>query len=153
MQPDTYHPAPIDRFEGEWRFLSNFALCRIVLDDVTYPSVEHAYQAAKSFDPAHRAMCHMCTAGTAKTLGRRVVVRPDWESIKLDVMYGFLRQKFAPGTLMLPGLLRTGDAMLIEGNDWGDRYWGVCNGQGANMLGQLLMDVRAERRARGDVGR
>lgn len=33
-----------------------------------------------------------------------------------------------------------------EGNTWGDTFWGICGGQGSNMLGQLLMDVRAARR-------
>ena len=39
-------------------------------------------------------------------------------------------------------LLETGDSELIEGNVWGDTFWGICNGQGSNMLGVLLTYVR-----------
>ena len=46
------------------------------------------------------------------------------------------------GTLLEPLLLATGDAELIEGNNWGDTYWGKCNGQGLNRLGILLMQIR-----------
>jgi predicted NAD-dependent protein-ADP-ribosyltransferase YbiA (DUF1768 family) len=44
-------------------------------------------------------------------------------------------------------LLETGDAELIEGNDWGDTFWGVCGGKGNNFLGKLLMEVRKELRS------
>ena len=32
----------------------------------------------------------------------------------------------------------------IEGNTWNDTFWGVCNGQGQNWLGKILMLVRSE---------
>lgn len=41
-------------------------------------------------------------------------------------------------------LLATGNEELIEGNKHGDHFWGVCNGHGENMLGKLLMQLRAE---------
>lgn len=41
-------------------------------------------------------------------------------------------------------LLATGGVELIEGNDWGDAFWGVCGGYGQNWLGVLLMLVRSE---------
>ena len=43
-------------------------------------------------------------------------------------------------------LCETGDADLVEGNTWGDKFWGVCEGKGKNMLGLLLMQVRAAAR-------
>ena len=42
---------------------------------------------------------------------------------------------------------RKADALLEEGNTWGDRVWGVCQGQGENRLGKILMKVREELRA------
>ena len=41
-------------------------------------------------------------------------------------------------------LVETGTEELVEGNDWGDTYWGVCKGTGKNMLGKILMEVREE---------
>lgn len=46
-----------------------------------------------------------------------------------------------------PRLLETGEAYLEEGNDCGDRVWGVYQGQGENRLGKILMKVRAELRS------
>lgn len=62
------------------------------------------------------------------------------------VMLQLLRQKFLGDEELRRKLLRTGDAMLVEGNYWGDTYWGVCFGSGKNMLGKLLMQVREELR-------
>lgn len=56
-------------------------------------------------------------------------------------MRDLLDLKFADPALAAL-LLATGDADLVEGNDWGDRFWGVCDGAGANMLGRLLMELR-----------
>ena len=41
-------------------------------------------------------------------------------------------------------LLATGDAVLQQGNTWGDRYWGkdLRTGEGENHLGRLLMERR-----------
>lgn len=58
--------------------------------------------------------------------------RPDWEDVKVDIMLGLLRQKFQHPELGAK-LLATGDAYLVEGNTWGDTFWGVFNGKGQNI--------------------
>jgi len=134
----------INRFVGPYRFLSNFWPCLIVLDDEPYSSVEHAYQAGKTNDENWRRRVQMeVKAGGAKRLGRKVPLRPDWEEVKVEFMLSLLRQKFNEPKLM-EQLLSTRDSELIEGNDWHDYYWGVCNGRGENWLGKLLMRVREE---------
>ena len=131
----------IESFQGKHRFLSNFWPARVKLDDVEYPTVENAYQAAKTLSGRHVFLS--CRAGDAKRLGRGVTLRPDWEAVKVETMRGLLRQKFAAEPLRSM-LIETGDARLVEGNTWGDRFWGVCGGAGQNMLGHLLMSVRDE---------
>lgn len=129
-------------FNGAFRFLSNFWTVDVVLDGVTYPSVENAYQAAK-VRPEERQPFVNCSAAVAKRRGREVKIAADWEEVKVDIMRDLLAQKFAPGTRLAGALLDTGDATLIEGNTWGDTFWGKCRGQGRNMLGELLMAQRA----------
>lgn len=132
----------IDSFSGRYRFLSNFYLCNIVYGYEMYPSVEHAYQAAKTNDLAARDKIRKAnTCSLAKRLGRLVIIREDWESIKRNIMYSLLIKKFTHVDLRQL-LLQTGDSILVEGNHWGDQYWGVCNGKGSNYLGKLLMRVR-----------
>ena len=90
-----------------------------------------------------RAIDNDSTTGLAKKMGRSVSLRPDWEDIKDDIMLEGLYRKFADDELA-DWLVDTGDEELVEGNWWGDRYWGVCNGVGQNKLGKLLMKVRSE---------
>ena len=59
-------------------------------------------------------------------------------------MYDCLVSKFKLDKVLRFKLLDTYPAELIEGNTWGDTYWGVCNGAGKNMLGKLLMKLRDE---------
>lgn len=143
---------PIEEFQGQYRWLSNFWPAPVELDGVTYPSVEHAYQASKTY-PEHRELFHTCTAGQAKRLGRQVEMRPEFQDKKVHIMDQLIKQKFAFGTELAECLLDTGNAYIMEGNHWGDTFWGVCHGKGQNFLGRLIMDQRdrlfAEERNRG----
>jgi len=64
-------------------------------------------------------------------------------------METLLREKFSKDPELRAKLLNTGTSKLVEGNTWGDRFWGVCRGQGENNLGRLLMKVREELRNQG----
>jgi ribA/ribD-fused uncharacterized protein len=130
----------IDEFQGEYRWLSNFWVARVELDGVFYPTVENAYQAAKA-PPGSREPFVSCTPTQAKKMGRVFEVE-DWPARKVGVMRALLAEKFAHGTPMAERLLATGAARLVEGNAWGDVFWGVCKGRGENMLGRLLMARR-----------
>lgn len=128
----------INSFSGEYRFLSNFY---ITADG---KSVEHYYQAAKACNITdYLRIINAETPGQAKRLGRGIEIRQDWDDIKLVVMEQLLIKKFSDYELARK-LLETGDAILIEGNEWGDVYWGVCNGIGWNHLGRTLMKIRDE---------
>jgi ribA/ribD-fused uncharacterized protein len=134
----------IESFNGPYSFLANFAPCS-VMDDLglIYPTVENAYQASKALDKSEREAFITVAPGAAKRLGSKLPLRPDWELEKLWVMFSLLMQKFSKSPLK-DQLLETAGSELVEGNNWGDTYWGVCNGVGQNMLGKLLMAVRDE---------
>ena len=112
---------------------------------VVYRSVEHAYQAAKASTQAERELIiNAPTPMEAKELAATFVLPEGWADRKVGVMRAFLCRKFAPGTDFAAQLLATGDAHLVEGNNWGDDFWGCCSGSGANHLGRLLMELRSE---------
>lgn len=139
---------PITSFRNEYAFLSNFYAVPVDLDDKTYPTLEHAFQAAKTLDDRERFNIYQAsTPGRAKRLGRRVTLRQDWNEIRYDIMYDLVYNKFIDHEMMV-ALLNTGDADIIEGNSWHDNYWGVCMcgrcNTGINQLGNILMDVREE---------
>ena len=134
----------ISDFRGEYRWLSNFYSCQIVLDGKIYPSTEHAYQAAKTLDENEREQIRIAPKfRDAKNLGKKVTKRSDWDEVKIAVMKECLRQKFERPDLR-EKLLATGNQKLIEGNTWMDQFWGICNGIGSNHLGKLLMALREE---------
>jgi len=145
---EGYSEETIDNFSGEYRWLSNFELSDnvndyfIMLDGDKYRSVEHAYQAAKTLNILERWHIRAAiTSGKAKRLGMTVTLRKNWDNIKLQVMYDCLIQKFSyPYFKEL--LIATHPKILIEGNTWGDTFYGVCNGIGQNNLGKLLMSIR-----------
>ena len=140
----------IGPFENEYAFLSNFHLSPIFFEGIEFPSVEHAFQAAKTLDRAQRKkIAAASTAAKSKKMGRAVDLRGDWESAKIVVMRALLETKFQDRDLR-ETLLATGDEELVELNWWHDRFWGVCTGgqrcscdhEGENMLGKLLMALR-----------
>lgn len=136
----------IDDFRGPYRFLSNFQSCVVYYEGLRYPTTEHAYQAAKTLDMTLRAQfASLATPREAKRLGRTVKLREGWDSMKLGVMRELLRQKFSDLNPALRDALKaTGEELLVEGNTWGDRYWGICGGVGDNHLGRILMEIRSE---------
>lgn len=133
----------ITSFSREYDFLSNFKWCEVEYDGMKFPSVEHAYQSAKTIK-ANRHLFLTGTAGQAKKIGQDVPMVNNWQDIKVGVMISLLRQKFAPGSELARKLIMTMDAELVEGNWWGDTFWGVCRGKGQNVLGKLLMQIRTE---------
>lgn len=146
----------ISVFDGDFSFLSNFYPSSITISGETYPTVEHAFQALKTYDvEARRLIAAAPTPGKAKAMGRAVVLRKDWEEIKEDVMKICLKAKFDIPELR-EKLLATGDAYLVEGTVWHDNEWGSCNCDrckniiGKNKLGNALMAIREE--IRNDIG-
>lgn len=143
--------AEINFFKDEFRFLSNFADVSVFLDEMQFPSVEHAYVAAKTLDMVLRHEIQICpNAGKVKRLGKKIAIRLDWDEIKVSVMKTLTRQKFNQEPFK-SALLATGDAFIREGNTWGDVFWGQTvnkNGEwcGENNLGIILMNLRDELR-------
>lgn len=149
----------INRFIGKYKVLSNFEPAFVTFEGLTFPTVEHAYVAAKSLDKKFRrdiALMGMRQAGLAKKWGRTATLRSDWEKIKVDIMEMLLLQKFNPEkkdvalryNVYYKVLKETGDELLVEGNFWHDNFWGNCicenciKIEGKNQLGVSLMKVR-----------
>ena len=134
----------ITNFSNEYNWLSNFYPCVIEYESIKYSSVEHAFVAAKtnSLD-IRQLISRIPTPGLVKKIGKHLILRDDWEQVKLNIMRELLLKKFQIPELK-ELLLSTGNTALVEGNTWGDTFWGVCNGEGSNYLGKLLMGIRIE---------
>ena len=96
---------------------SNFSIHRIFLKDKLWPTSEHYFQAQKFAGTEHEEAVRVApTAKIAAEMGRdrKRPLRPDWESVKDDVMREAVRAKFTQHKELRELLLSTGDAELIE---------------------------------------
>lgn len=136
----------ISRFIEEYYFLSNFYPASVEYNGLTYKNSEAAFQAQKCTLDSEKLPFTEYTAVESKRAGRKVKLRDDWERVKLDVMEDVVRCKFLQNPEILDKLIATKDAILIEGNHWGDKYWGVDvrTSKGENHLGEILMKIRKE---------
>jgi len=134
----------INSFKDEYSFLSNFYRTSVMYKNMMFTSSEAAYQSQKTLNGINQLKFTKLNPFQAKKAGVNVLIRPDWEQIKDQVMEDCVRDKFTRNLDLRQLLLETGDEELVEGNDWGDTYWGVCNGKGKNMLGKILMKIREE---------
>jgi len=126
---------------------SNFARFIVTLDGKTWPTSEHYFQAQKFLDEGLQEEVRLAkTPRIAAEMGRdrSKPLRPDWEEVKDDVMRKVVRAKFTQHEELRKLLLDTGDAIIVE-HTANDSYWGDGgDGSGKNMLGQILMEIRAE---------
>jgi ribA/ribD-fused uncharacterized protein len=157
---------PVLGFRGDHRFLSNFYDVAVNFNGVWFPTVEHAYQAAKVRDGLwHEALdkdyleifAGLCSPGAAKAAGRALhpdLIRPNWDAIKVNVMRTLIRHKFSvfrSDTQVSWQLEQTYPRPIFELNTWGDKFWGVVRDEhgrldGENWLGKILMEQRENNR-------
>lgn len=141
-----YDNNAIKMFRDEYFFLSNFYESPVMFEGLTFRNSESAFQAQKCVKQEEKEKFINLNGKAAKYLGKRVELRSDWELVKEDIMYAICFCKFSQNMELKNKLLETGDSLLVEGNDWNDRFWGVCKGKGKNKLGKILMKVRNELR-------
>lgn len=129
-------------FRGNFYFLSNMYPCTVEFEGQTFQCVEAAFQAAKCIDKNDRLPFTKMNGFSAKSAGRRVKLRPNWNQIRTEVMEEILRNKFSNPELRKK--LKNVSGNIQEDNTWNDTFWGVCYGRGLNNLGKILMKIRDE---------
>jgi ribA/ribD-fused uncharacterized protein len=139
----THDEKNIKGFFFPYRWLSNFHICDIDYDGHKFTSTEAAYMSAKTLDKKIKEQFQHLSPKEARKRGRGIELRPDWDIIRIQVMYDVNKIKFQDLELRQK-LLDTGDKFIEETNWWKDQFWGVYNGVGENNLGKILMRIREE---------
>lgn len=133
-------------FRGEYYFLSNMSPSVIGFKYkgvfFKFKCVESAFQALKCVNIDDMYAFQDMSGSEAKAKGKKVKLKSNWNVIKVSVMHSLLKLKFKDDFRMQLLLKVTCD--IVENNSWGDNFWGVYNGYGKNMLGELLMKIRDE---------
>jgi ribA/ribD-fused uncharacterized protein len=139
--------------EKPYGAFSNLYRRKILFEGETYVTSEHAYQAGKARKPEVRAWLMSAPSPALLAMAAHGLyywdVTPGWSKTKFDRMRGILRAKFVQHLDLQALLLSTGNARIIETatvDSPVNRLWGEVNGVGQNMLGQMLMELRAELR-------
>ena len=131
-------------FRGEYDFLSNMYLAKMVYKQRVYPSAEHFFQCCKPYGEEDREFIRTAfTPGIAKSRGRQVQLRAGWNEKRVAFMRFALGLKFSQHRDLLTRL-KAVEGEIIEWNSWGDTFWGydVNKKWGENKLGILLMELR-----------
>jgi predicted NAD-dependent protein-ADP-ribosyltransferase YbiA (DUF1768 family) len=135
----------IKEFQGEYRWLSNFYPVAIRFQGWLFPSVEHAYQSAKSDDIHWKRFCLNpdVRAGEVKKRSHHIAVVPGWRQGRLKIMEELVDLKYDQEPFKSK-LLATMEEHIQEGNFWYDTFWGVDlrTGRGENNLGKIIMEKR-----------
>lgn len=136
----------ISHFRKEYGWLSNMHACQIEYEGHVFKSVENAYMWAKNTDnDVWLSICLNKEPNVVKKLSKGIVMREDWNDVKLKIMYELLLLKFKQEPFKTK-LKETGLENIQEGNFWNDRFWGVClksnPNEGENHLGRLIMHIR-----------
>jgi len=149
-------PTVINRFDGEHHFLSNFDMNEFPWRGVMFKSGEHAFSFAKtmhltngwdSLPQLRQQIIDAPTPSKAKYFGRSLPLDvAEWDDRKIHYMREIVHAKFGYVPDYAGKLINTGASPLVEGNTWGDKFWGkVQEGGkviGLNMLGTILMEER-----------
>ena len=133
----------IRKFTGKYNFLSNYYEHNFKYGGHMFRNSEAAFQSQKDPTKSHKFV--NLSANDAKSLGHKVKLRSDWETVKDSIMEDVLRAKFSDKCLK-DKLMATHPCKLFEGNTCGDMYWGIDIdlGIGENKLGKILMKLRSE---------
>ena len=103
-------PTQINEFRGDYAFLSNFYPAPVSYMGQTYANNEAAFQAQKTLSA--REQRKFCIFRM-----HNLTLRPDWEKVKVRLMYEICMCKFMQNPELRDKLLATGESTLIEGNN------------------------------------
>lgn len=136
----------IPYYESSGFVFSNFSPHSVVINDVQYPTVEHAFHAQKFADPTLKERIRTCTSPLAAWEMARDLKshrRDDWADIKLSIMKELLSARVTQHEEVKVALLATREEDIIEINP-NDDFWGSGpEGNGQNQTGVILMSIRS----------
>lgn len=143
FKPEDF-PDMIEKFTGEYEFLSNRFPCEFIWEGLKYTTAEAAFQSSKCSDPQNRNFFSRLSAKKAAAKGNQITPPDGWEDRQIEIMGSVLTAKFSQNPDLMEKLLATSNAALVNGNNQRELFWGVdlYSWRGENNLGKILMTIR-----------
>ena len=147
--PENF-PDVIDRFTGEYDYLSNRFSCPFIWQGLRYNNAEAAFQSSKCTDMPQRKVFCNCSADKAALKGRDIAPPSGWENDQITIMESVLIAKFEQNPSLMKRLVETGNTLLVNGSNKKDTFWGVdlYSWKGENHLGKILMEIRDKEKSK-----
>jgi len=123
---------------GPYKCLDNSYISPIIVEGISYPSVEHAFRAAKISDRDLKfKISKASNLLDVQKLLKDAWIRPNWDDVKYATLHQLVKLKFDSHKDLANILISTGNKPL--GRRKRDNF----------KLGQILMKVRGEIVGRG----
>lgn len=116
--------------KGPYKCLGNSYSATILVEGITYPSVEHAFQAAKVSDRATKFQISKASLAEVRNLLEDIWIRPNWNDVKYATLHQLVKLKFESNKELAKVLMGTGTKLF--------------GGKTEAELGSILMKVRSE---------
>jgi predicted NAD-dependent protein-ADP-ribosyltransferase YbiA (DUF1768 family) len=116
--------------KGPYKCLSNSYSASIIVEGITYPSVEHAFHASKVSERAVKFRISKASLAEVRNLLEDVWIRPNWNDVKYATLHQLVKLKFESNKELANVLIGTGTQLLGDKNE--------------AELGSILMKVRSE---------
>lgn len=130
-------------FFGRNAWLGNSYPVKFRLHGMFWKSVDHYIFACRAIKESDRdAVRNAKTPIEARVISKEIKWRPDWKEADAKNVNEAVEAKFTQNAELGRKLIYTRDIELVHENRWNDKLWGVCDDEGENLLGKLLMEVR-----------
>ena len=134
----------IVNFKREHRFLNMSYPAVITYNGIVFYTAEAAYQAQKMTSPKEQEKMSALGLEAVRKRGQKISPRPDWEKVKVQIMYEIQLAKFSQSPHLKEKLLSTVGKILVDTDYDHGLYWAEIRGEGENNLGKILMRVRED---------
>lgn len=124
-------------------YMNNYKKSPMYVYGRWWKNVEACYQAQKTLNLAeYNKIWSAKHPNDARELGQLVTMRPNWDNLKVPIMYECVLNKFIQNRDFREKLFSTGEEDIAEDSPI-DSFWGLGpNGDGLNNLGKILVRVR-----------
>ena len=137
--------------DGEYHSeTNNFLICSFFVDGLEYSSSENYFQSVKANKKEDKEFVRKegSTGMKAWNLGNSVEIRPDWDAIRVEVMYQGNKAKFEQNKSFIEELIKTKGIIVFKSST---NFWNYWNGKIMERLRAEFRDTEEDRKVAEEI--